>query len=74
MEIPVTDFQEIIIRILKYGYGSRLKDNLIRDVGRLGYGWSRMGPIRKKRMIAALDQLEKHHIIEIVDDEIRINK
>lgn len=74
MEIPVTDFQSIIIKILSDGYGSRLKDNLIRDVGRLGYGWSRMGPIRKKRILAALDHLEKHHTIEIIDDEIRIKK
>ena len=74
MEIPVTDFHGIILKILNDGYGSRLKDNLIRDVGRLGYGWSRMGPIRKKRISAALDHLEKHHTIEVVDDEVRIVK
>ena len=73
-EIPSTDYITILTKILKDGYGSRLRDNLIRDAGRLGYGWSRLGPIRKKYFNAALTQMEKRHIIEIVDDEVKLIK
>ena len=73
-EIPTSDYESVILKILQDGYGSRKMDNLIRDAAKYGYGWHRVGSNIKREFMIVLRRLERNNVIEVKDDDIRLIK
>lgn len=71
-DIPISDFEETILKVLKLGYGSSKQDNLIRSAAKYGYDWNRVGQKIRRQFEIALRNLEKRKTIEIKNDQIKL--
>jgi len=72
-DIPDSDIEETIIKVLKTGYGYNM-ESLIKNTAKFGYGWQRTGKNIKARFNTVLMRLLKNNKIIIENGIIKINE
>ena len=72
-DIPDSDIEETIIKVLKTGYGYNM-ESLIKNTAKFEYGWQRTGKNIKARFNTVLMRLLKNNKIIIENGIIKINE